>query len=105
MKHAARLLLAVEREMRRSRALHPEPMGFGPALGSLFGRMLDQIEGDARARQDAGYGTRSDVLVEEVCELHREVPGTAAYERECVQVAASALRSALLSMALREGAR
>ncbi len=99
------LLLATEREMRRSHALHPEAMGFGPALASLFARQLDQIEADARARQDAGHGTRSDVLVEEVCELHRETPGTAAYERECVQVAAVALRNALLSMALREGAR
>jgi len=105
VKYGAILLMAVEREMRRALVLHPAPMGFGPSLGSLFGRMLDQIEGDARARQDAGYGTRSDVLVEEVCELHREVPGTAAYERECVQVAAVALRNALLSMALREGAR
>ncbi len=105
MRHAAMLLLAVEREMRRAMALHPAPMGFGPALGSLFARQLDPIEADARKRQDEGYGTRSDVLVEEVCEMHRACPGTPAYEAECVQVAASALRNALLSMALREGAR
>jgi hypothetical protein len=94
-------------ERKRQREKHPEEPkgGFGPNVESVFARMMNAVEKDARARQDAGAGTYSDVLAEEVCELHREVPGTEQYEAEAVQIAATALRMASASRRLRMAGR
>ena len=94
-------------ERKRQRERHPNeaPGGFGPRPQSVFALMAAAIEEDARARQTEKHGTSADILLEEVCEMLRETPGTERYEEEAVQVAAVALRMASASRRLRMAGR
>lgn len=100
-------LLKTSTERKNQREKHPlAPLGgFGPNRESTFSHLATAIELDARERQSKGNGTYADVLLEEVCELLRETPGTEKYEAEAVQVAAVALRMASASRALRKAGR
>ena len=94
-------------ERKRQREKHPEEPkgGFGPTTNSMLWSLSSALEQDSRLRQKQGAGTYADVLVEEVCEMLRETPGTEAYEAEAVQVAAVALRMASASRRLRMAGR
>ena len=98
-------LMKIATERKRQRLLHPRTLPFGPDPQSLVGRMRDALEADARGRQHEGYGTLADVLVEEICEMWQETPGTEAFEREALEAAAVLVRIASASRALRMAGR
>ncbi len=98
-------LLRIATERKRQRLLHPRTLPFGPDQASLLAQMLPALLADARARQANGHGTMADVLIEEVCEMFEETPGTDRYEREADQVGAVAVRISSASRALRMAGR